>query len=157
MNGSASWTRPRSRSALPRVRSATVHSGLSASAACSAQIEDGPAVGLGVGGASLQSFDFGQVATGDDVHDGYGPVAGDEVEGGTEGVPGPVELTGVHPAAAHDQEQTGASPRLIARHEMEGGLGGPQGFVGVTEGDQPARLEQGQLSFHERAVNAGGG
>ena len=121
------------------------------------QIEDCPAVGLGVGGASFQAVDLGQMATGDDVHDGHGPVAGDEVEGGTEGLAGLVELAGGHPAAADDEEQTGACPRLIGWYEVEGGLGGPQGVVGVTESDQPSRFEQGQLGFHERSVNVGRG
>ena len=44
---------------------------------------------------------------------------------------------------------TGTRPRR--------GLGGPQRVVGVTEGDQPSRFEQGQLGFHERPVKAGGG
>ena len=117
------------------------------------QFEDGPAVGFGVVGTSVQAVDLGQMATGDDVHDRHGPVGGDEVERGTEGFPGFVELAGGHPAAADDEEQTGARPRLVAWDQVEGGFGGAQRVVGVTEGDEPARFEQGQLRFHERSLD----
>ena len=106
------------------------------------EVEDGPAVGLGVGGAALEPVDLGQVATGDDVHDGHRPVRGGEVEGRSEGVPGPVEVSGGHAAAADDEEQAGAGAGLVVGHETEGVLGGAQRVVGVTESDEPSRFEQ---------------
>ena len=45
------------------------------------------------------------------------------------------------------------APWLVAWYQVEGGFGGAQRVVGVTERDEPARFEQGQLRFHERSLD----